>query len=348
MHRFFLTWLIFFLGWSLPAQIIGYVDSVEVHRTDTIYFGFGSAKLSPEAITTVQSLVADRPGDLELYLEGHTDAVGSDVANDELARRRSQQTLAAALAAGWPGEAVEIRYFGEQRLAVNSNQKEWRNRRVLLRSGLPKRYALFRGRVVDEEGLPLAGGIVAASRYLEDTVRANADGYYVIPLPLDIGIKLDVYAAGHFYSSETLVLREDKPAPTMVHTLKAAKVGSKLAIKDLHFVGNKTELLKESIPVLPRLLQFMRSSPELSIEIAGHVNKPGPRRDEGTWEYLLATNRAKLIYDYLTHFGIPKERMLFKGYSNYEMVKPEARTEEEMRANRRVEIRIVDNGEDME
>lgn len=348
MLPYFFSSLLLLTSLSLTAQVIGYVDSVEVHRIDTIYFEFGSATLSPQATLAVQSLVADRPGALELYLEGHTDAVGSDAANDDLARRRSQQTLAAARAAGWPEEAIEVRHFGEQRLAINSSQKEWRNRRVLLRSGLPKRYARFRGRVVDEEGLPLAGGIVAASRYLQDTVRADADGYYTIALPLDIGVKLDVYAEGHFYTSETLVLQEDRPATPMVHTLKAAKVGSKLAVKDLHFVGNKTELLKESIPVLPRLLQFMRSSPDLSIEIAGHVNKPGIRRDEGTWEYLLATNRAKVIYDYLIHFGIPKERMLFKGYSNYEMVNPAAKTEEEMRANRRVEIRIVETGEEAE
>lgn len=347
MQRFLLSALCLLCRPAVQAQVIGYVDSVEVHRTDTIYFAFGSATLDADALVKVQQLVADRPGNLELYLEGHTDAVGSSHANDALAQRRSEQSRVAALAAGWPEDAIEIRHFGEQRLAVSSEYRERRNRRVLLRSGLPKRYALFRGRILDEEGLPLPGGVIAASRYLNDTVRADNSGYYQITLPLDIGVKLDVYADGYFFESKTLILREGQTPPALVSTLKAARPGRKITVKDLFFVGNKTTLLKTSLPVLPRLLQFMRSSPRLRIEIAGHVNKPGKKRGPGTWEYVLATNRAKLIYDYLLNFGIAKERMIFKGYSNWEMINPKARTEKEMRANRRVEIRIMeqdDNG----
>jgi len=194
MFRSILAVLLCVLYASLTAQVIGYVDSVEVHRTDTIYFDFGSSELTDASTAAVATLVADRPAELELYLEGHTDAVGSDRANDALAQRRSEATLTAALAAGWPEDAVEIRHFGEQRLLVNSADREWRNRRVLLRSGAPKRYALFRGQVTDEDGKPLPGGVIADSKYLKDTVRADDQGYYVIPLPLDVGVRLDVYA----------------------------------------------------------------------------------------------------------------------------------------------------------
>jgi len=89
MHRLLLLLLIYALPVLLEAQVIGYVDSVEVHRTDTIYFEFGSDVLDSTATTAVSALAADRPGALELYLEGHTDAVGSDRANNDLARRRS-------------------------------------------------------------------------------------------------------------------------------------------------------------------------------------------------------------------------------------------------------------------
>ncbi len=341
MFRSILAVLLCVLYASLTAQVIGYVDSVEVHRTDTIYFDFGSSELTDASTAAVATLVADRPAELELYLEGHTDAVGSDRANDALAQRRSEATLTAALAAGWPEDAVEIRHFGEQRLLVNSADREWRNRRVLLRSGAPKRYALFRGQVTDEDGKPLPGGVIADSKYLKDTVRADDQGYYVIPLPLDVGVRLDVYAKGHFFTSHTMVLKEDKPAPALVSKLRLAEIGSKFLVEDLFFVGNRTELLLSSRSTLPRILQFMRSSDELRIEISGHVNMPGERRGPGTWQYRLAENRARVVYDYLLHFGIERERMSFKGYSNYEMVNPKPRNEKEMVANRRVEIRVV-------
>jgi len=51
-----------------------------------------------------------------------------------------------------------------------------------------------------------------------------------------------------------------------------------------------------------------------------------------------------VIYDYLIKFGIPKERLTFRGYSNWEMVNPKPRNKEEMRANRRVEIRVLSAG----
>lgn len=347
MHRLLLLLLIYALPVLLEAQVIGYVDSVEVHRTDTIYFEFGSDVLDSTATTAVSALAADRPGALELYLEGHTDAVGSDRANNDLARRRSENTLASVLAAGWPEAAVEIRHFGETRLAVRSKGRERMNRRVLLRSGLPRRYARFRGQITSADGTPIPGGAIARSRYLKDTVRADDQGYYELVLPLEKGVRLDIYAKGHFFKSQMLVLSEGKPTPPLVTKLTPAITGSKMDIEDLYFVGNQTNLLVESAPTLPRLLQFMRTSPGLRIELSGHVNNPAEPQGPGTWSYNLAIDRAKVIYDYLIKFGIPKERLTFRGYSNWEMVNPKPKSKAEMRANRRVEIRVLEGSKEI-
>lgn len=339
-YRFTLL-LLFVLCVCGKTQIVGFVDSVEVHRTDTIYFAFGSDVLDERARTQVQGLVADRPGELELYLEGHTDAVGSNTANEDLARRRSLNTLAAAKTAGWPADAIELRHFGERRLSVQTKGRERRNRRVLLRSGLPRRYARFRGTITDAEDKPLPGAVIAHGQYLEDTVRANPDGTYELFLPLKEAVRLDVFAENHFFSSHQLTLSEATPVPPLVTQLVPATSGSRMSVPDLYFVGNQTNLLKESFPTLPRLLQFMRSSPDIRIELAGHVNSPGPKKPPGTWQYKLSFDRAKVIYDYLIKFGIEKKRLRFRGYSNYEMVFPEAKLERDMRANRRVEIRVL-------
>ncbi|MEM1359185.1 MAG: OmpA family protein [Bacteroidota bacterium] len=324
------------------AQVVGYVDSVEVHRTDTIYFDFGSDVLDETALQAVAQLVADRPAKLELYLEGHTDAVGSNNANEALAEARSKNTLAAALDAGWPADAVEIRHFGERRLEVRTGQRERRNRRVLLRSGKPRRYARFYGRITNEAGLPLPGGVIAHGRYLQDTVRADESGRYELFLPLDEDLRLDIYAENHFFTSQHISLKEaQQVTDPLVTQLPAATPGAKMSVPDLYFVSNKADLLKESFPTLPRLLQFMRTSPELSIELAGHVNGPGPPKGVGTWQFTLAYNRAKFVYDYLVHFGINPNRMRYRGYSNFEMIYPNPKGEHQMRWNRRVEIRVL-------
>lgn len=322
------------------AQIIGFVDSVEVHRTDTIYFAFGSATLEERARTQVQSLVADRPGELELYLEGHTDAVGSNAANDALARRRSLNTKAVAVAAGWPDSTIAVRHFGERRLEIAAKGREARNRRVLLRSGLPRRYARLRGRMTDPDGNPLPGMVVANSQYLQDTVTTGDDGVYDLFLPLEKAVRLDLYARRHFFRSHKMTLTDTTNLTEFVTKMTPAEVGSRMSVPDLFFVGNQTNLLVESRPTLPRLLQFMRTNPEIRIELAGHVNKPGPPQEPGTWSYKLAFDRAKTIRDYLVNQGVDEKRLRYRGYSNYEMVFPKARLEKHMRMNRRVEIRV--------
>ncbi len=81
----------------------------------------------------------------------------------------------------------------------------------------------------------------------------------------------------------------------------------------------------------------------LKIEIAGHVNHPNlPPVSETSWEYKLSVARAKLVHDYLLENGIPQNRIIYKGYGNWEMRFPHARTEEQMALNRRVEIRILE------
>ena len=336
--------LLVLLPVSVFGQILGFKDSVEVHRTDVIYFKFGSDLLTETATNAVLDLARDRPGDLELYVEGHTDAVGSNRTNADLARRRSEAAVVAATAAGWPDSTIEIRHFGEERLAVRTQAKEERNRRVVLRSGLPRRYAVVRGRILDENDEPLAGGAVATSRYLADTVRTDDQGFFTVALPVDVGIILDLYAPGHFFESKTFVVREDGPAPNLLARLQRAEAGRTLKVENLYFVGNKTELLRESVGVPAKIVEFLRWNPELRVELAGHVNQPGERKEAGTWSYNLAMSRAKTIRDYVVGAGISGERVKFRGYSNWEMVNPRPRTEAQMRDNRRVEVRILDAG----
>ncbi len=332
------------LSAQLSAQVVGYVDSVEVHRTDTIYFEFGSAELDAASLAAVDRLIGDRPAELELYIEGHTDAVGSADANEQLARERSESTLAAAIAHGWPAEFAQLRHFGERQPLVDTRQREWRNRRVLLRSGLPRRYARFRGRIESENGTPLPGGVIAHGRYLRDTVRADDRGYYELYLPLDEPLRVDVYAEGYFFNSRELTLTETAPAEGLITRLPAATPGSRMNVPDLYFVSNSTNLLKESFPVLPRLLHFLRHNPDMVIELAGHVNSPGNRCGPGSWQFTLARDRAGFIRDFLVDFGISAERVRARGYSNFEMVIPRPQNEKERRENRRVEIRVITAG----
>ncbi|MEL7377395.1 MAG: OmpA family protein [Bacteroidota bacterium] len=352
-----LSLLFLTLGTSgVTGQLLYTFDSVEVHRTDTVYFDFGESTITPEAKATLDLILSDyRPG-LQMYLEGHTDAVGSEWANERLGERRamavgnhlrkSNSSIIISESGdpfyGWPQEDIVQRSFGEQNLVVPSSAREKRNRRVLLRSGLPRRYARVRGRVTDSLDQPLAGLVVAHGRYMRDTTTADEQGYYVVNLPLEQVVGIDVFAPGYLFATRMLKIDTNRALPTLDVRLEPVRAGAIVDIPDLFFEGNKAILLERSEGALDRVLTTLRFNPTTRIEIAGHVNQPGSPRGPGTWEWDLSEARANMVYTFLVNSGIDEDRLVAKGYSNLEMRNPRPRNEREAQPNRRVEIRILE------
>ena len=131
--------------------------------------------------------------------------------------------------------------------------------------------------------------------------------------------------------------------PVLTFELPPVKIGESIDIKNLYFVGNEAILLPPSEPELPKILRFMQINPAAKIEIAGHVNLPNrPACGTSSSHYILSVRRALLVYDYLLKNGISENRVSYKGYGNWEMRYPQARTEEYQAKNRRVEIRVLD------
>ena len=111
---------------------------------DTIHFEFGSAEIGPEQALMLESVAAairdvanENPGEVFL-IEGHTDAVGSDVDNLSLSDRRAQ-AVADVLSQqfGVPRESLVTQGYGKQFLLVPTDGPERRNRRVVVRRITP-------------------------------------------------------------------------------------------------------------------------------------------------------------------------------------------------------------------
>jgi flagellar motor protein MotB len=82
---------------------------------------------------------------------------------------------------------------------------------------------------------------------------------------------------------------------------------------------------------------------DFCIEIKGHINLPNrPNCELDTRHYKLSVDRAEMVFGNMISRGIVSERMLPKGYGNWEMLYPKATVESNMAKNRRVEIKIID------
>ena len=83
----------------------------------------------------------------------------------------------------------------------------------------------------------------------------------------------------------------------------------------------------------------MQLNTNVSIEIEGHVN--GPRQKNSSDYQELSEERALAVKSYLIEKGIDTKRIKSKGYGNTKMLFPDPKSETEMTANRRVEIKIL-------
>ncbi|HTV68179.1 MAG TPA: OmpA family protein [Rhizobiaceae bacterium] len=111
---------------------------------DTINFEFGSAEIADSEVEklagvadAMQRLLEKNPAETFL-IEGHTDAVGSDMANLALSDQRAE-AVAAALTNVFeiPPENLATQGYGEQYLKVNTESQERENRRVAMRRITP-------------------------------------------------------------------------------------------------------------------------------------------------------------------------------------------------------------------
>ena len=119
-------------------------DKVRRIDLDTINFAFGSSEIDEGEIgkleglaQAMERLLKENPAE-SFLIEGHTDAVGSDVANLALSDRRAG-AVAEALTNVFaiPPENLVPQGYGEQYLKVNTEKRERENRRVAIRRITP-------------------------------------------------------------------------------------------------------------------------------------------------------------------------------------------------------------------
>jgi outer membrane protein OmpA-like peptidoglycan-associated protein len=111
---------------------------------DTITFEFDSAAIPPDQLDALDMIgqameeVLDESPEEIFLIEGHTDAVGSELYNLALSDRRAE-SVAFALSEYFdiPPENLETQGYGEQFLKIPTQEAERENRRVTIRRVTP-------------------------------------------------------------------------------------------------------------------------------------------------------------------------------------------------------------------
>lgn len=118
--------------------------------------------------------------------------------------------------------------------------------------------------------------------------------------------------------------------------LTELKPNTKLPLKDILFESNSSEIIESSYRELKRLVKLMKDNPNITVELAAHTDDVGSDR----YNMKLSENRAKSVAMYVMQFGIPKSRLVPKGYGETQPAVAND-TEENKAKNRRVELMVL-------
>lgn len=124
-------------------------------------------------------------------------------------------------------------------------------------------------------------------------------------------------------------------------TMLSLQSGRALVLRNIFFDYNQASLRTKSKYELKRLYDFMKSNPEVNIQVSGHTDSKG----DDDYNMRLSKDRAQAVVNYLVRNGISSSRLSAVGYGE---TRPIARNENAdgtdnavgRQLNRRIEISI--------
>lgn len=164
------------------------------------------------------------------------------------------------------------------------------------------------------------------------------NGEFLMNLQGNKDYALNVSRDGYLFYSDNFSFKNQNSTETFILNvpLQPIFIGAKVVLKNIFFDTDKFLLKEESKIELNKLIQFLNSNPKIKIEISGHTDNQGEKKNN----LILSNNRAKTVFDFLVSNTIAKERLSFKGYADNQAIADN--TSEKGRAtNRRTEFRIV-------
>ena len=179
---------------------------------------------------------------------------------------------------------------------------------------------------------------IATGDTVAQTTSNEYSGQFLASLPAGKTYAFNVYREGYLFYSDQFILENKKQidAYKLPVPLSPITVGAKISLRNIFFETNSFKLKNESKYELIKLKEFLKSNPNVRIEISGHTDNVGADAANQT----LSTNRAKSVYDYIIKQGIEPTRLVFKGYGKSQPIETNS-TETGRSKNRRTEIKII-------
>ena len=326
-------------GWSQSVE-----DSLILIDRIDLFYDVDEYRLSVRNESLLKSFFEYQNTDeLEFHIDSYTDADGSIAYNEGLSIRRSEAILDWLLNQGVSQDRIWQKGHGEfySNDTESANDKS-RQRRSELRVYQKTPFKVFKGVIKSDNADELEGLEISVNdNGIKRRVIIDQGIEFSVSIPIHRQVKLQFEAKDHFPVVRTLRLSPRAKVDNVIIPIVRMKANAVVNL-DVQFFGGRSIIIPSYMASLGTLASVMSKSTKICLELAGHINQPGDIIDDRMHRsYGLSIARAIVIHDYLTESGIDKNRLLARGYSNSQMKYPNATSEEQASANRRVEARVI-------
>jgi outer membrane protein OmpA-like peptidoglycan-associated protein len=163
-------------------------------------------------------------------------------------------------------------------------------------------------------------------------------GFYKLAFPVGANYGYHAQADGYLSVTQNLDALNMEEGQTIDQDLflMPLKKGNQVALNNIFFDYNKTELKKESFPELKRLAQMMKENAKMKIAIGGHTDSRG----SDDYNMDLSSKRAASVKQYLQKLGVDPARMTIKTLGKSAPLTANEASPDGAALNRRVDITI--------
>jgi outer membrane protein OmpA-like peptidoglycan-associated protein len=168
------------------------------------------------------------------------------------------------------------------------------------------------------------------TNYFNDFTKTNGDEIICVPSQKTFSIHAE--ATGYLFFSGQF-------SPTQTETtiaLEPVQIGKMVTLTNIFFETNSDSILPSSDSEIVVLARFLKSNPQLRVEIQGHTDNVG-KKDANQ---KLSEKRSKALFLKLRQLEVPFNQIEFKGYGDTQPVDDNS-TESGKAQNRRLAIKIV-------
>lgn len=115
-----------------------------------------------------------------------------------------------------------------------------------------------------------------------------------------------------------------------------------IIVRNILYDYDKWNIRPDAAIELDTMIMLMKANPEINIELGSHTDERG----SAEYNRVLSQKRAQAAVDYMIQHGIPKDKIIAKGYGEDTPAIKGAKTEEEHQINRRTTFKVLNHFSD--